>query len=293
MNSPTAGARRPLQIIPAIILLLLSLAGCSSGPENVRRYDLKGKVVNVDRERGVVGIDHEEVKDFMSAMKMDFPLKDADALRVVEVGDTIQATLVVSDSGYWLESPAITKPPVGGGSTPEVAGMEPAPGAEVPEVRLVNQDGKKISTRQFKGRALLVTFIYTRCPFPDQCPLMSANFAQLNGEIAKDPGLRARTHLLSVTLDPEYDKPEVLRAYGSAYAGGKFDNWDFATGDPDEIRRLAQSFGLAYKAENGQVIHSLRTALVTPEGRLAKIYRGNEWKPSEVLEDLKGLEAQK
>ena len=104
---------------------------------------------------------------------------------------------------------------------------------------------------------------------------------------------RAATHLLSVTLDPEYDKPEVLRAYGASYAGGKFDDWDFATGDPDEIRRLAQSFGLAYKAENGQVVHSLRTALVTPDGRLARIYRGNEWKPAQVLEDLKRLQTQK
>ena len=247
----------------------------------------------MDRAKGVVKVDHEEIKGYMAEMQMDFTLKDADALKVVEAGDTIQATLVVADSGYWLESPAITKQPTGGGATSEVTGMEPTPGAEVPEVRLVNQDGKKVSTRQFKDRALLVTFIYTRCPFPDQCPVMSANFAQLYGELAKDPDLRAGTHLLSVTLDPEYDKPEVLRAYGTTYAGGKFDNWHFATGDPGEIRRLAQSFGLAYKAENGQVVHSLRTALVTPEGRLARIYRGNEWKPSEVLEDLKRLRTQK
>jgi protein SCO1/2 len=293
MNFPTAPARRPSQFFPAAALLLLSLAGCSAQPENVQRYDLKGKVIAVDRREGSVTIDHEEIKGYMSGMTMSFPLKDADALKVVEAGDTIQATLAVADSGYWLESPAITKAPAGGAAPAAVAGLEPQPGAELPEVRLVNQDGKKISTSTFKGRALLVTFIYTRCPFPDQCPLMSANFAQLNGELAKDTGLRARTRLLSVTLDPEYDKPEVLRAYGAAYAGGKFDNWDFATGDPDEIRRLAQFLGLAYKAENGQVVHSLRTALVSPEGRLVKIYRGNEWKPSEVLDDLKGVQTQK
>jgi protein SCO1/2 len=118
---------------------------------------------------------------------------------------------------------------------------------------------------------------------------MSANFAQLNGEIGGDPALRAGAHLLSVTLDPEYDRPPVLKAYGATYAGGKFENWDFATGDPAEVRRLAEFFGLTYKADGDQVIHSLRTAVVTPEGKLFKIYRGNEWKPDEVLNDLKNL----
>jgi protein SCO1/2 len=118
---------------------------------------------------------------------------------------------------------------------------------------------------------------------------MSANFAQLNAALIADAELRKKAHLLSVTLDPEFDKPEVLRAYGATYAGGKFDNWDFATGDPADIRRFAEFFGLIYKAEGGQVIHSLRTAVVGADGRLLKIYRGNEWKPEEVLSDLKNL----
>ncbi len=292
MNLSTARASRSLPLPAAVLLAALSFAlgGCSRKPSDAdaQRYDLKGTVVSVDRARKIVNVDHEEIPGYMAAMRMDFPLKDADALRVVEAGDTIQATLVVADTEYWLESPAITKK-LPGATSAEVAGAEPRPGAEVPEVKLVNQDGKPVRTSQYRGRALLVTFIYTRCPFADQCPLMSANFAQLNGQLASDPALRAGTRLLSVTLDPEYDKPEVLRAYGSTYAGGRFDNWDFATGDPVEIRKLAQSFGLAYKAENGQVVHSLRTALVSTEGRLVKIYRGNEWKPADVLNDLRAL----
>jgi protein SCO1/2 len=67
----------------------------------------------------------------------------------------------------------------------------------------------------------------------------------------------------------------------------KFDAWEFATGDPAEIRKLAQFFGLSYDTENGQIIHSLRTAVIAPDGRLLKIYHGNEWKPSEVLDDLR------
>jgi protein SCO1/2 len=271
----------------AILLASFLLQGCSPKPTNERRYELKGKVVSVDRAKGTVALDHEEVKGFMAAMTMDFPVRDAEALKVLEPGDQLQAALVVTDDGYWLDSIVITKGLSGGTATPPAAANEPQPGAEVPDVKLVNQDGRPLSLKQFKGRALVITFIYTRCPLPDYCPLMSANFARLNSAINGDAELRKRAHLLSVTLDPEYDRPPVLKSYGATYAGGKFDNWDFATGDPSEVRRLAEFLGLTYKAEGDQVIHSLRTAVVAPDGKLLKIYRGNEWKSEEVLGYLK------
>lgn len=281
----------------ALYLVVVSalLASCSASESaNVKRYDLKGKVVAVDRSKGEVKVEHEEVKGYMPGMTMDFPLRDADALATVAPGDGIQATLVIADDGsHWLENPAITKTLPGVAAPAAASGpTEPQLGAEVPDVKLVNQDGRQLSTRQFKGRALAVTFVYTRCPMPDQCPLLSTNFAELKGALSMDAELAKRAHLLSVTLDPEYDRPEVLRRYGSTYAGGKFDTWDFATGDPSDVRRFAEFFGLAYKADSGQVIHSLRTAVVTPDGKLYKLYRGNEWKPADVLNDLKAASQQ-
>lgn len=279
-----------------LIILSVSvifLYGCAPKPAEQERHEIKGKVVSVNREKGEVALDHEEVKDYMAAMKMDFPVRDAEALKVMEPGDQVQAFLVIADdASYWLENPVITKGLSGGPATPPTGSNEPQPGAELPDVKLVNQDGRPLSPKQFNGRALVVTFIYTRCPLPDQCPLLSANFARLNAAILADEGLRKRTHLLSVTLDPEYDKPAVLKSYGGTYAGGKFDNWDFATGEPAEVRRLAEFFGMIYKAEGDQIIHSLRTAVVKPDGKLYKIYRGNEWKPDEVLSDLKNLKAE-
>ena len=272
----------------------LAFASCAGKRDEGRRFDFKGKVLAVDRAKGEVKVAHEEVKGLMGAMTMDFKLRDADALKTVEAGDEIQATLVVTDDAAWLENPVITRtqPSNTNPVTPAAGGpTEPQPGAEIPDVKLVNQDGKAFTTRQLKGRALAVTFVYTRCPMPDQCPLLSTNFAELNGALASDAELGKKAHLLSVTLDPEYDKPEVLRRYGAAYAGGKFDTWDFATGDPADVRRFAEFFGLMYSTESGQLIHSLRTAVVTPEGRLYKLYRGNEWKPADVLNDLKAAAA--
>ena len=272
---------------------VLCLSACAGKPaEEARRYELKGKVISVDLAKGEVKVEHEDIPDFMSAMTMDFPVRDAEALKAMGAGDRVQATLVVTDDAYWLENPIISKGQPGAPVTATFNGArEPKPGDEMPDVKLVNQDGRPFNTRQLKGRAVVVTFIYTRCPLPDQCPLLSANFAQLNSALNADPELRKRARLLSVTLDPEFDKPEVLKSYGATYAGGKFDNWDFATGDPAEVRRFAESFGLIYKAEGGQVTHSLRTALVGADGKLIKIYRGNEWKPEEVLGDLKNLPA--
>jgi protein SCO1/2 len=282
--------RLPRLTTVVLLAYALLIQGCSPKPVEKERYEIKGKVVSVDRAKGEVSLDHEEVKGYMAAMTMDFPVRDAEALKVMEAGDQVQAFLVIADdSSYWLESPVITKGLSGGAVTPPAGSGEPRPGSEVPDVRLVSHEGRPLSPKQFRGRALVVTFIYTRCPLPDQCPLLSANFARLNSAILADEGLRKRAHLLSVTLDPEYDRPAVLKSYGGTYAGGRFDNWDFATGDPAEVRRLAEFFGLTYKAEGDQVIHSLRTAVVTPDGRLFKIYRGNEWKPDEVLSDLKNL----
>jgi protein SCO1/2 len=274
------------------VVVCLAAVSCAGSKGKETRYELKGSVVSVDRAEGRVVVDHEEIPGFMEAMRMPFSLPDRDAINSVEAGDRIQATLVVTDRGYWLENPILTKQAVGTPSA-DAGPREPQPGAEVPDFSLVNQDGKRISLKQQQGRALLVTFIYTRCPFADQCPLMSGNFAEVNRELEKDAALRSKAHLLSVTLDPEFDKPEVLRSYGAGhtqkYGNEKFDLWEFATGDPAEVRRMAEYFGVMYANKDNQIVHSLRTALITPDGKLHKVYRGNEWKPAEVLNDLKTL----
>jgi protein SCO1 len=271
-----------------------ALAGCAKSRGAEQRYPLKGKVVSVDLAGGKVVIDHEEIPGFMAAMRMPFPVPEADVLRSLGGGDEIQATLVVDDLGYRLEQPFITKALPGGAPASEAASAaEPQPGAEVPEFKLVNQDGKPTKLRKTPGRAVLLTFIYTRCPLPDYCPLISSNFAEVNREVERDAALRDRVRLLSVTVDPAYDTPKVLRSYGGGYTEKygteTFERWEFATGEPEEIRRLATFFGLSYVAEKDEIVHSLRTALVGPDGRLFKIYRGNEWKPADVLRDIRSL----
>ena len=280
------------------LFVCLGLSACKSAPpkasDGAKRFEVKGKVVSADKGEHKVTIAHEEIKDYMEAMTMPFTLLDDWVYSELKPGAQIQATLVVDQGRTWLENPVVTNiadPSLVG--KVEETGAEPSPGTEVPNFTLVNQDGKKINFKNYRNQALLVTFIYTRCPMPDQCPLMSQNFQQIQQQVQQNPALKDKVHLLSVTVDPEFDKPKVLRDYGARYLVSNkpdaFKHWEFATGSAEEVKKVAQFFGLNYWPEKDQIIHSLRTAIVTPDGKVAKIHRGNEWKPEEVVQELEKL----
>jgi protein SCO1/2 len=278
-----------------VLSLLLGLAGASAcrrhNPANEKRFDLKGKVVAVEPDKHLVTIAHEDVKDFMPAMTMPFALPDESALQYLVAGDEISATLVVDGSQSWLENVAITRQSTDASATTGIS--EAKEGDEVPDYTMVNQDGKDIRLHNFRGKVLLLTFIYTRCPLPEYCNLMSTNFAEVDRQLQTDPASYSKTHLLSITIDPEYDTPKVLRSYGAAhterYQNETFEHWDFATGSKDQIKGVAQFFGLRYFEANDQIVHGLRTVIVGTDGKVAKVYRDNQWKPEEVAKEMEGL----
>jgi protein SCO1/2 len=168
----------------------------------------------------------------------------------------------------------------------------PAAGDLVPDFRLTNQSGRQIDLRQFRGKALLVTFIYTRCPLSDYCPRMSRNFASIDKSLQADPALYRRTHLLSISFDPAYDSPAVLRSYGEAYTGNytkeKFEHWDFAAPSKADLPKVLEFFDVgATPGENHTITHSLSTAVIGPDGKVAQWYPTNDWKAEDVLNELK------
>ena len=281
-----------------LLLLCASLACQRAQPKannaQAKRYDLKGTVVAVDKAKKEVTVSHDDIEGYMPGMTMAFPLRDEWAFDVLTPGNKVTATLVVDSNSFWLEGIVISAAagePINSGTT---AGAEQSKvGQEIPDFTLVNQDGKHISLKQYRGQALLLTFIYTRCPLPEFCPLMSNNFAELHKKMIADPALKDRTHLLSITFDPAYDTPKVMRSYGAAYTGEytqeKFTHWEFVTGTPAEIKRIAEYFGLTYYPEKEQIIHSLRTAIIAPDGKVYKVYADNDWKPNDVLREVQSL----
>jgi protein SCO1/2 len=163
-------------------------------------------------------------------------------------------------------------------------------GQPVPNQTLVDEDGKERTFDQIRGgRAMALTFIYTKCPMPTYCPMMDRNFAQVQKQIEASPALRDRVRLLSVSFDPKNDTPSVLKAHAKEL-GANPAIWTFATGDREQIDRFAMAFGLTLirgEAPNPDEIgHTLRTAVIDRSGRLVKAYTGNEWTPAQIVADL-------
>ena len=259
-------------------------------------YHLRGKVVSTDAAHGIVVLDHEAIPGFMEAMTMPYQLKDPSVVSELHPGDVITADVLVQKSAE--ETVVLDHIVVVGQARPDyrpaVFYHVPTPGDKVPDFTLRNQDGRAIHLGQFKGKMLLLTFIYTRCPLPNFCPLVTRNFAAIDRQLAANPVLYAKTHLMCVSFDPEHDTPERLRAYGATYIGSDaknaFVHWDFATPAQPVLLEMAKFFnvGITHGA-NDTITHTLSTTLIGADGKVAQFYPGNEWTPEQVLADVKKL----
>ena len=150
-------------------------------------------------------------------------------------------------------------------------------GETVPDFALIDQNGQAVRLSDFKAKAVVLTFIYTRCPIPNFCPLMSKNFAELQRRLSQEfPG---KAHLLSISIDPEFDTPEVLKNYAARYNSDE-QHWTFATGTREEIEFTGALFGLIQEPAGGLINHDLRTALIGPDGRLVHAGKATSGRPT-------------
>ena len=282
------------RLLPLILLAALMGPACrrQGPPQAAQRYMLKGTVVEVDAANRKLTIAHQEIPGLMPAMTMPFVVLERDAalLKSVSPGDEITATLVVPDARYWIEELVVVRR---GTSNPSAASVsrahEPALGDALPEVALVDQDGRTFRLAKYRGKALALTFVYTGCPLPDYCPLTMKLFASAHEALLRDAALAARAHLLTVSFDTEHDTPDVLRAFGRPFqrTTPPFTHWTLATGEEKAIRALGGALGLDYVEESRAFTHNLRTAVLDPEGKLHRLFRGNEWKPEELVAALR------
>jgi len=279
----------------------MSFAGCrkepaTSAPQQFKTYPLHGKIVSTDAAKGEVTIDHQAIPGFMEAMTMPYKLRDTRIIGELHPGDLLNADVLVSqsaDAEVYVDHIVIT-----GQAKPDYRPAKqfhvPQPGDDVPDFRLINQDRKSIHFSDFRGKALLLTFLYTRCPLPDFCPRVTHNFAVLEKSLAANPKLYAKTHLLCASFDPEGDTPERLKAYAETYMGSAapkaFTHWDFAVPGKATLSPLTQFFDVGLTSEaNSTITHTLSTTLIGPDGKVVKFYPGNEWTPEEVLADVARL----
>ena len=281
---------------------LVSLSCTNPEPKadtaNAKHYPLKGTVVSVDKAAKKAKIEHGEIPGFMEAMTMDFPIKEDWVWDELTTGSEVRADLVVTKDGFWLEKIGIIAASDPNKPAPPVNESFAQIGQEVPNFTLTDQDGKKISMKDYRGKALAITFIYRECPLPDYCIRMSRNFSDLANRFKNDPEAKEKVRLLSISFDPERDTPEKLKQYGLGYLGNQspadFSIWQLAVGTDQQVRSIADFFGLRYEVDANdktQINHSLRTAVISPSGRVVKIYPGNEWTVDELARDLKAAVA--
>jgi protein SCO1/2 len=272
------------------LLLLLALPSVEScrRREPPRKYQLTGQVLAVNKARGELIVKHEDIPNFMPAMTMTYPAAP-ELLDGRAPGELISATLSVQDANARLI--AITHT----GSAPlpttnEAALAEGilAEGDQVPDVALIDQNNRRRSLSEWQGTFTLLTFIYTRCPFPNFCPLMDQNFATIQRAVAEERLLKGQVKLVSVTIDPENDTPTVLAAHAATRHADPA-VWTFLTGDRVTVHRFAGRFGIGVIRPEGvtEIEHNLRTALIGRDGRLRRTYSGNDWTPSTVLSDIR------
>jgi protein SCO1/2 len=282
--------------VAALSCLTVALAGCDRSKmadSAARSYQVRGVVRGFAPDRSTVSIEHENIPGFMPSMTMPFSVKDQKDVAALKIGDGISFRMTVTDKDLFLDQ--VKKIPAS-----EVRVAEPAPAASVsspasarlregdavPSFALTNQNGGPVVLDTFHGRPFVLTFIFTRCPVPKFCPFISHNFSELQEAIKADAGTAGKARLLSITLDPKFDTPEILKSYAEQQKADP-EIWTFATGEPTEIEKLTQSFAVFVQPEAGTISHGLATALIGPDGRVVKIWRGNAWQPSEVIDELR------
>jgi len=285
---------RHRRVLPLILLAALASPACrgEAPPAAGQRYPIKGTVVEVDAANRSLTIAHEDIPGFMAAMTMPFVVleKDAALLQAMSAGDEVTATLVAPDSRYWLEDLVVVKKGTPDpNATPGPRAHEPHAGDAMPDVALVDQDGRPLRLADYRGKAVALTFVFTRCPMPDFCPLLMTKFAAAQAMLSKEPGLAARTHLLTISFDPAHDTPDVLRAFGKPFqkTTPPFTHWSLATGKDEAIRALGGALELDYVEESRSFTHNLRTAVLDGEGKLRRLFRGSDWTPEELVAELK------
>jgi len=249
------------------------------------RHDAVGIVLTAP-EQGRVRISHEEVPGYMPGMTMEFVLGKRESGRLAS-GDRIRFVLRAATDHSWIENVEVT-----GRTAADSGSALPSPpvrlrtGDALPPLLLIDQDGLPLTAKDFMGHLTVVTFVFTRCPVPDYCPLLSQRFSRIQAALAGDARQRRDVRLLSVTIDPDFDTPPVLKAYARAI-GADPSRWRFAGGNSVEVLRVARAFSV-YTERNGALLnHTLATALIDRTGHIAEIWRGNGWKPAEILDRLR------
>jgi protein SCO1/2 len=279
-----------LMVVLCVALAVL-VQGCGR-----KTYQVKGVVQEVFPEKKQVSIKHEKIPGYMDAMTMKFDVRDTNELTGLKPGDDVSFRMIVTEDDGWIDQVKRlgTTTPIVTANAPEnfrrAREVEPLKvGDTMPNYHFTNQLGQPVSLSDFQGQAVAFTFIFTRCPFPTFCPRMSQHFEAVQTQMKQMANAPTNWHLLSITIDPQFDTPAVLKNYAAQYHSDP-KHWSHVTGELIDITAIAEQFGMVfYRPDPNQpagINHNLRTVVLTASGKVHKIIPENTWKPEEVTAAL-------
>lgn len=261
----------------------------------VQRHPLTGEIVRVEAERKLLVVHHDEIKGYMPAMTMEFIVGAGD-LAAARPGQKIRGEMVTSKDGeirlekIWPNDKAETETVAalakqlrqdthtrGKNAYREV-------GETVPDFALYDQTGKVVQSARFRGKQLMVNFIYTRCPLATMCPAATAKMGSVQ-KLAREAGV-ANLELISITMEPAYDTPGVLKEYAAGH-GIDTANFSLLTGPETAIKDLLTQFGVIAEFEGDITKHTLTTLLIDEKGKIIHRADGSAWESREFVAKMK------
>jgi protein SCO1 len=272
--------------------------GSPAPSTNLQTFFVRGVVKELKPDGRTVVIDHEEIPNYMAKMVMPFKVKDTNQLAGLGTNDQVHFRFNVAEFESWIDQVTKTGTAAAPVADPNRENFRLVREVEVlkegdalPDYTFTDQRGQPFRTADFKGRALALTFIFTRCPVPDFCPRMSLRFAQADKQLRALADGPANYHLLSLSFDVDHDTPPVLQNYANivkAQHGADLTRWTFATGKLIDIDDITERFGLVFPrdAEKPVFNHNLRTVVIDAAGKVQKIFIGNDWKADELVTEL-------
>jgi protein SCO1/2 len=265
-----------------------------SGGGQPGTYAVTGVVKELRADGSNLVIRHEIVPGLMPAMTMPFTARDPREVAGLKPGDSITFRLLMTADESWIDQvtkvgAAEAEPAFDYSQSRIVRDVEPLKiGDLAPDYVFTNQLGQPVKLSDWRGQTVALTFMFTRCPLPEFCPRMSKNFAAVGSMLEQNPAGLTNWHLASLTIDPLFDTPAVLKAYsgGVNHVTGR---WSFLTGALLDIDAIAEQLGILYRRQTPTALpdHNLRTAVFDPKGRLTQLIIGNTWKPEDLVEAMR------
>jgi len=253
---------------------------------SVKTYDVRGIIQQLSPDLRKATIKHEKIPGYMAAMTMDFTVKNTNELAGLAPNDEITFKLAVTENDDWIEDLKFVVHHITEVTnhtyTFHMATPQLKPGDVLPDYEFTGEDGKPFHFSDFRGSAVAFTFFFTSCPLPEFCPRMNKNFSDARDILMKQTNAPMNWQLLSISFDPDFDKPEVLTGFGNFYRANDTNRWRFAAASTNTLAALAPKVDLHFWRESGSISHNLRTVVLAPDGKIFCQFDGNEWTSQEL-----------